>query len=143
MKLLILTLTFLCMHPVYAVTWSRVGGAGAQTMYLDQDNFTRDGDIVGYWLLHDFSKPLLQNSRVTKSAKIHYSGNCSNNTGGTGVEVYYSESMGKGEVVSTNQRKAEFYPQMPKSVGENVLSLVCTVYTKKPVQPPQTGIVNI
>lgn len=75
----------------------------------------------------DFYKPQKSKdgTKFISSTKQQVTYNCNNRTVSDGMEVVYSQRMGKGEVIKTNPSVLSPVPIVPDSIDESALKKVC------------------
>lgn len=98
------------------------------TLYVEFETIKKDGGHVYYWRLTDYLKP---NKSGDLSVKSYNEVDCGTPLKWRGLSyLFYSESMGRGSAISTDNEKREWLYPVPGSSGEDILKVVCT-YAKK------------
>jgi len=126
MKPLLLA-TLLLPLMAHAADWASVGTAAGSKSYIDKASVMRSGSGYKVWSLESFTgEQSTQDGQPYTSVKALQVYACGARTVTLLSQVYYSEAMGKGQVVQ-NIKFEKFSPEdiIPDSSQEMALQSVC------------------
>lgn len=126
-RLLLIILLFLSSAPAYA-EWVSVSSSetlGGYTAYLDPDTIRRKGHLVKMWVLFDFKtiQTVAGNSHLSVKVQDEY--DCTKERSRELASTFFSGSMGKGNVVSTDSSKSNWNPLEPESIAQDLWKVAC------------------
>ena len=108
MKVILLTTLLLFSVNGFAFNWIRLGKTSAgDVYYIDTANIKQHNGFVYYWELIDLLEPALG----AKSAISKYKVDCGVENVTCLTDTYYSQSMGKGEIVFEDNPNKIGYPK--------------------------------
>lgn len=107
--------------------WISLGRTENFRAYLDQRSAQRNGDLVRVYQLTDFPTAQWVNERtVVGSIRSLIEYDCSQPRARTLALEAYSEQMGEGRLVASEQKPdAPWEGVAPNGIGENTRKLVC------------------
>ena len=119
-KLLLTALLCFCVN-AYAFNWKKVGESLiGDNYYVDVSNIKKHNGLIYYWELVDYLDPNLgANSSIGK-----YKANCGEEKLTWLNVTYYSQSMGRGKIITESTPENIQYPK-PNSVGYVVMKFAC------------------
>jgi len=129
----ILTLFFLMSNSTFGQVWEPVIESENNTVYsYDPTSVKRDGDVVTYWELSDYSTPLKSGKLVVVSSKSKVIQDCKNNRYKVGDHIDYDGHKGTGNIVNVAMvTETNWYSGQMGSVNEIMRDKVCI---KQPIQ---------
>jgi hypothetical protein len=113
--------------PVLAAQWARVGGGGGNAFYIDKASVIRQDKARKVWSMQSYAKPqTTPEGKPYRSVKALHLYSCEERTITLLSQVFYPETMGKGEPVE-NYKYEKFSPDdiVPDSPYDNALTAVC------------------
>ncbi|MFI3180216.1 MAG: hypothetical protein QX193_02000 [Methylococcales bacterium] len=139
MKNILMMLMLLVSTNVFAVDWIQVSTDIENTdYYADTESIRRDGNKVRLWSLVNYkSGKVLADNKTRYLSKLNRDEyDCFEGTSRT-IDVYwYSEKMGKGDVVLSIPNLTKPAISLPPgSVGETILKAVCAKKSVSVVKP--------
>ncbi len=127
MKKLLLTLILTLISTSAMAEWTMVDESSVKDMvvYVDYATIRTKGNLVKMWALYDYKT--MQESAGDKylSEKSQYEYDCLEEQIRTPFNEWFSENMGKGEVVYTHNNILEWAPVPPGSIGETLWKVAC------------------
>jgi hypothetical protein len=111
----------------FAQIWEPVVESENQVTYsYDSSTVKREGDIVTYWELVDYSKPLKSGNLMVISSKSKIIQDCKNNRFKVADLIDYDGHKGMGNIVNIElARTTNWYQGTPESVNEALKDKVC------------------
>ena len=92
----------------------------------DSSSVKKDGDIVTYWELVDYSTPLKSGNLLVVSSKTKVIQDCKNNRFKISDLMDYDGHKGMGNIVNVELvRKTDWYQGQEGSVNDVMMKLVC------------------
>ena len=124
-KLLLLLL--IVSNSSYGQLWEPVVESDDGSVYsYDPTTVKREGDIVTYWELSDFSKPLKSGHLMVTSSKSKIIQDCKNNRYKVGDLMDYDGHKGTGNIINVAMvTETNWYKGGEGSVNEVMKNLVC------------------
>jgi hypothetical protein len=129
-RLLLVIILALSSGPVYA-GWVAVEkdyfSPGLQTLYVDPDTITKDGNLVSLWQLTDY-KWMQGNPRGTPrflSTKTHKQFDCTNQRLRMLAFTEFSRHMGTGIMANGSVDTAVWLSIEPESVNQALAEIAC------------------
>lgn len=107
--------------------WKQFGAAGGPARYVDLDRVvSTDATTVRAWQMLSFETPQeYEKGRHFRSIVSQSEYNCKTMEMRMVYGVVYTQAMGEGEVVATEQGNQRWKPVIPFSFDESALKLVC------------------
>ena len=111
----------------YGQLWEPVVENDDGSVYsYDPTTVKREGDIVTYWELSDFSKPLKYGHLMVASSKSKIIQDCKNNRYKVGDLMDYDGHKGTGNIINVAMvTETNWYKGGDGSVNEVMKNLVC------------------
>ena len=111
----------------YGQLWQPVVESDDGSVYsYDPATVKREGDIVTYWELSDYSKPLKSGHLIVASSKSKIIQDCKNNRYKVGDLIDYDGHKGAGNIVNVAMvTETNWYKGGEGSVNEVMKDLVC------------------
>ena len=111
----------------YAQLWEPVVQFESLTTYsYDPLSVKREGDIVNYWELVDYEKPLNSGVLLVASSKTMVIQDCINNKFRVATLMDFDGHKGMGKIINVELfRTAKWYESTTGSVNEVLKKLVC------------------
>ncbi len=111
----------------YGQLWQPVVESDDGSVYsYDPATVKREGDIVTYWELSDYSKPLKSGHLIVASSKSKIIQDCKNNRYKVGDLMDYDGHKGAGNIVNVVMvTETNWYKGGEGSVNEVMKDLVC------------------
>lgn len=127
MKNLLLLCFLLSTGPAFGQLWEPVVESDDGSVYsYDPTTVKREGDIVTYWELSDYSKPLKSGYSMVTSSKSKIIQDCKNNRYKVGDLIDYDGHKGTGNIVNVAMvTETNWYKGGEGSVNEVMKNLVC------------------
>jgi outer membrane lipoprotein-sorting protein len=127
MKKQLFILSLLIASPAYSQLWEAVTSSDGQTIYsYDPASLKREGDIVTYWELVDYSTPWKSGNLTIVSSKTKIVQDCKNNKFKISDLIDYDGRKGKGNIVNVEmQRKTDWFHSSEGTVNDEMMKLVC------------------
>ena len=98
------------------------------TRYLDRETIRKNGDIVKMWDMVDYSSYQDFQGKKYKSAKGYTVYDCKSEARATSALVFYSDVIGRGDVIMSNSRLEkdwQWKPIVPETIGQFVWKIAC------------------
>ncbi|QWD69613.1 surface-adhesin E family protein [Polynucleobacter sp. UB-Siik-W21] len=124
----ILFIVFLVIaSPAYSQLWEAVTSSDGQNIYsYDPASLKREGDIVTYWELVDYSTPWKSGNLTIVSSKTKVVQDCKNNKFKISDLIDYDGRKGKGNIVNVEMhRKTDWFQGAEGTVNDEMMKLVC------------------
>jgi hypothetical protein len=127
MKKLLFILFLFIASPAYSQLWEAVTSSDGQNIYsYDPASIKREGDIVTYWELVDYSIPWKSGNLTIVSSKTKVVQDCKNNKYKISDLIDYDARKGKGNIVNVEmQRQTDWYQGAEGTVTDEMMKLVC------------------
>jgi len=97
----------------------------AFTVYANFSTMRKNWPKIKVWSLTNLSKSMKVTEQPYLSIKSHDEFDCKERTSRSLSYTYFTELMGKGEVVTRGTRAMDWYPIDPNSITEIVFKTVC------------------
>ena len=125
-KLLMVSLLFISVN-TFGQLWEPVVENDDGSVYsYDPTTVKREGDIVTYWELSDYSKPLKSGYSMVTSSKSKIIQDCKNNRYKVGDLIDYDGHKGTGNIVNVAMvTETNWYKGGEGLVNEVMKNLVC------------------
>lgn len=125
-RLLLIILLFLSSGPAYA-DWVAVGGKveGGMGAYADPASMRREGDLVKMEVLFDFTKTQTKVGVSYLSAKAQMEYDCAEQRFEGLAVMYFSGSMGSGNLLDRSSGKGKWLPVSPGSLDQALWKVAC------------------
>src|SRR5471032_44836 len=110
-----------------AAQWAKVSSSGGNVFYIDKSSVMKVERARKVWSMHSYGKAqTTPEGRPYRSVKELHLYSCDDRTTVLLSQVYYPETMGKGEPVE-NYKYEKFSPEdiVPDSPYDNALTAVC------------------
>jgi hypothetical protein len=120
---------FFLMTNAHAEQWVKgIESDDGQNYYYDSQSITKDGDVVKYWELASYQKPLISKGIAIYSAKTYTWVNCKERTYKFIKSIYYEKQDGQGKVVYENPNMQPVWRHVSKddAVDGGMQNLVCS-----------------
>ena len=126
MKTILFSILILFSVNGFAFNWKKVTESiYGDSIYVDVDNIKKHNGLVYYWMLADLLEPVDSGSLGIANSVINkYKVNCVEEKQTQLNDTYYSQSMGKGRIISEGIPNQIKYPK-PNSVGYIQMKFVC------------------
>ncbi len=98
-----------------------VGISGYVTAYADPDTTPKYGSMVKMWELYDSKRP--DSSNTSSKKRVEY--DCKKERFQQLYATYYSESMGKGEVLMSVSDPKQWEPVAPGTINKKMWTFAC------------------
>lgn len=110
-----------------AAKWTKLATAGGTESYLDTSSIIKNDQGSKAWSLISYAKPqATPDGQPYLSMKILQLYSCPERTTTLLTQVYYSEAMGKGDMVrSFKYEKFEAEDVIPDSAADGALQIIC------------------
>ena len=110
-----------------AVNWKKFGQNPMGYSYVDVDNIKKINNVVYYWRLFDYAQtsPIGVNSSISK-----FTVDCVIDKLTWIDSTYYSQSMGKGEVIKEKKSNKTLFPR-PGTVEYSTMKFACNYKKNK------------
>ena len=111
----------------YGQIWEPIVESESNTVYyIDSSSIKREGDIVSYWELSDYSTPLKDGNLVVVSSKSKIFQDCKNNRYKVGDLIDYDGHKGMGNIVNVTMGSVtDWYKGTTDSVNELLKKRLC------------------
>jgi hypothetical protein len=112
-----------------AAQWLRVGGSNGNTFYIDKASIVKNDSTRKVWSMQSYMKPQkTPEGRLYRSVKMLHTYACEGHTSTLMAQIYYPETMGKGEPVE-NYKFEKFNPEdiVPDTPFDNALAAACKI----------------
>lgn len=110
-----------------AAQWVRVGGVKGAAYYMDKASIVKIDKTRKVWSMQSYTKPMkTPEGRLYRSVKMLHVYACEDHTSTLQAQIYYPETMGKGEPVE-NYKFEKFNPEdvVPDTPFDNTLEAAC------------------
>ena len=128
MKKILFALLALTISQSAIAEWVEIGGGANSTTYFDPNRIeSYSGIYQSIWSLIDY-KDTQQRKDIKapwRSTMMRWNVNCSTKESRTISGFWYSENMGKGEIVDSESKTGSFSSSPPNSVAESLINLAC------------------
>ncbi len=111
--------------------WELVDLGGATRVYVDKSTIRKKDNLLKMWIMTDFVSPQQFEEKPLLSVKMLYEFDCTDETNRVAFQVGYSEHMGKGNVVGSENNNAQFEPNVPESIGVKLSEIACRYVASK------------
>ena len=122
MKVIFFTTLLLFSINGFAFNWKKVSeDTKGNSFYVDIDNIKKHNGLVYYWELADYLEPLkgIANSDISK-----YKANCEEGKTIRINSTYYSQSMGRGKIITETTPNKTNYPK-PTTIEYIQMKFAC------------------
>ena len=110
------------------------------TFYADPNTIRKSGNKVKMWDLADYKTPEKTGGKETMSTRSQMEYNCEEEKARMLYVTLHTKNMGRGEIVLTINKTAEWKPVTPGSMGESLLKYACSADAEwSPVASMQDG----
>jgi hypothetical protein len=121
----------LCLFSITAhAEWKFFGSTDTFTSYIDYSRIKTEGRYKSIWDLFDYKSPQTEYSgKQYKSSVAKEIVDCQASRSQLVALYFYSEQMGKGEVVSSGNfqvRESEWSNPPPNSIGDDLIKIACS-----------------
>ena len=124
--LFVLYIFFLSSNVLAQIWYPVVESEDGATYSYDSSSIKREGDIVAYWELVDYSEPLKSGNLVVSSAKTKVIQDCKNDRFKIADLIDYDGRKGMGNIVNVEMaRQTNWYKGTPESINEAMKNIVC------------------
>lgn len=125
MKKLLTTFLFLFSINGYC-EWVEITSSNSSTVYVEPSSIKKIGKNVRLWTLYNFSKSLyFEKVGSYKSFKSYDEYDCVEEKSKNLSILFYSDEMGEGNNIFTNNKGGDWNYQPPSSVGLSILKMSC------------------
>lgn len=96
------------------------------TYFYDPNSIRRSGDVVTYWEMVDYAKPLIVGTLAIASTRSKVAQNCQNRSFIVTDLIDYDGPRGAGNIVNIELARTSTWRDVPPgSVGEGLIQKVC------------------
>ncbi len=110
-----------------AAQWARTGGAKGANYYIDKASVIKNDKTRKVWSMQSYARPQkTPEGRLYRSVKMLHVYACEEHTSTLMAQIYYPETMGKGEPVE-NYKFEKFSPEdiVPDTPLDSALAAAC------------------
>lgn len=111
--------------PCAMAHWIEVGHSDQAKVYVDRSTIKREGKLVRMTDLYDYHDTQEINELKFRSSRNRHEYNCSNRSRRLLGFKWFSQNMGKGEVVLRDASRRDWDPNAPVHFGEKLLEVAC------------------
>jgi hypothetical protein len=126
-KILFVLFALMVSQPAMA-QWVEMGGDSSARRYYDPSRIeSYSGIYQSIWTLEDISTTQSPKGikKPFRSIVFRWNVDCSTKEIRVIGAFFYSENMGKGELVDSSSRQRSFESSPPNSIGEKIANLAC------------------
>ena len=105
--------------------WVEIGSDETITIYADPATIHRQGNKVKMWDLGDFKIAEKFGDKSYMSVKQQQEYDCKRRKLRVLLATCYSENMGKGETICSNNKPRHWEPVLPVSFDESMWEIAC------------------
>ena len=105
--------------------WVKVTESDRVSVYMDRATFRRDGDVLKVSLLYDLKAAPNRTAEQYLSIKTLREYDCAEQKDRSPATYWYSEHMGRGEVVMSSGFAQEWSKVVPGSIGHDIWNVAC------------------
>ncbi|TFW14958.1 surface-adhesin E family protein [Duganella callida] len=112
-----------------AAQWMRVGGGSGNAFYIDKASIVKNEKTRKVWSMQSYARPQkTPEGRLYRSVKMLHIYACEDHTSTLMAQIYYPETMGKGEPVE-NYKFEKFSPEdiVPDTPLDSALAAACKI----------------
>jgi hypothetical protein len=133
MKKLLLALLLIAISTSAMAEWIYISeSANGDKTYMDISTIKKTGSgTYKVWDLLDYAQPQILGASNYLSLATNLEFDCNNDANRHIYFVGYSENMGKGNVIGSENGSQTWKPEVPGSVGFQELKFICSFVKKK------------
>jgi hypothetical protein len=110
-----------------ASNWKTVSVSDTgDTRYVDVDSLITEKNTINFWVLTEYAKSQISDSKIFKSSKDKLVVNCITKEFGMLLRIDYEKPKGNGEVVNFSRYSGQLDAVAPGTVGETLLNFSCS-----------------